>query len=337
MKHNKYLSKSRKATPWDDSDMRTASQEFIRSAYIEHYERNHKTLLESQEYQLINAFIPSHCPLCKSEEFTKFGFTKNRIQRYICKVCGKPFTVLNGTLFQDHKVPISEWIEFCLNLFHHVSISSDSRNNKNAMTTSRYWLQKLFLLLENYQDDIVLEGNVYFDETYYSVVRSDLILNPDGTKKRGISRNKICIAVGYDGTNVLCKVCGTGKPSIAKITKNFKGHIRKGSYLIHDGENSHDKMVQALELKSIVYKTAATKKLSDKENPLQPINHMHFLLKNFLNSHSGFDRDDLPGYLNVFCFIVNPPAADLEKIDILLNLLFQEEKTLRYRSLYAQK
>jgi hypothetical protein len=38
-----------------------------------------------------------------------------------------------------------------LNLFRNVSVITDSWNNKNAFTTSRYWLEKLFLILDGYQ------------------------------------------------------------------------------------------------------------------------------------------------------------------------------------------
>ncbi|BBH26236.1 hypothetical protein SG0102_11700 [Intestinibaculum porci] len=35
-------------------------------------------------------------------------------------------------------------------------------------------------------------------------------------------------------------------------------------------------------------------------------------------SMSGFDRDDLPHYLNLCCFMFNPPHEKLEKIEKLL-------------------
>ncbi len=205
------------------------------------------------------------------------------------------------------------------------------------MTTSRYWMHKLFLILENIQDNIVLSDKIYLDETYYSVIKKDISLTDEGYKKRGISSNKICIATAYDKKNVICFVCGKGKPSKKKILKAFKGHLEEGSTLIHDGENSHDILVQEFKLKEEIHPTAATRGLPDKENPLYPINHMHFLLKSFLNAHSGFNREDIQGYLNFFCFRMNPPKNELEKIEILLNLALDEEKRLTYRGFYAKK
>ena len=39
------------------------------------------------------------------------------------------------------------------------------------------------------------------------------------------------------------------------------------------------------------------KGLTDIENPLEPVNRIHYLLKIFQNAHNGFCRDDLQNYL----------------------------------------
>lgn len=36
--------------------------------------------------------------------------------------------------------------------------------NKNSYTTTNYWLNKIYLLLKNYQNSIVLKDNVEIDE-----------------------------------------------------------------------------------------------------------------------------------------------------------------------------
>ena len=336
---NHHRSHSRLKTPWDDFKERTPSQEFIRTVYIEHYNSRHLNLQDSNESKLLNSYQPSRCPYCSSSEFRLFGKTRNGIQRYQCENpdCRRTFTVTTGTIFEDHKICVNEWIEYCINLFHYASLSIDSQNNKNAITTSEYWLQKLFLILEKYPSTITLQGRITMDETYYSVRRPDIQLKPDGTKPRGFSRNKICIATACDDQHIFCCVCGNGKPSLHRITHAFKEVIVPCSTLVHDGDNSHDELIHELNLISEVHTTEETHGLQDEDNPLGPINHVHFLLKNFLHSHSSFDRDDLQGYLNLFCFIMNPPFRDLEKVDVLLNLAISVYKTLRYRTNFAKK
>ena len=95
---------------------------------------------------MINSYISTKCLFCGSTAFKKFGLSSNGIQRYRCR-CGRTFLSTTGTIFDERRISISEWLEYCLNLFRHVSIW----NNKNTFTTSRYWLQKLFLTLEDSQ------------------------------------------------------------------------------------------------------------------------------------------------------------------------------------------
>lgn len=331
--------KSRSATPWDNCDFDSLSptQKMVKSTYKLHFEQHHTPIKESGEIELLNTIRPVSCPYCESSNFIKYGKTINGTQRYRCNNCKSPFTLLTGTIFEDHKISINEWIEFMLNLIHHLSLSADSRNNKNSYTTSAYWLEKVFLVLEDYSDSIVLKGDVYFDETYWSVARNDLILKPDGTKPRGLSKNKFCIAVGYDKNYIKCSVCGKGKPSAIKIVNSFGECISPGSKLIHDGDNSHQKLIDLLNLESEVHLTKDTSSLTNEENPLAPINNQHTLIKYFLRAHSGFNRDNLNDYLNLYCFINNPPKVDLLKVENFINVALHSRITLKYREFYELK
>jgi hypothetical protein len=329
-------STSRRATLWEGKDNLTQTQSFIKDKVEEHYTQRHPKLNEGGEAELINSFIPPACPCCDSDKFRKHGLTANGVQRYRC-TCGKTFLPTTGTIFDEHRVSISEWIEYCMNLFRHVSLSADSWNNRNAFTTSRYWLQKVFLTLQGSQDGIVLSGDVWLDETYYSVTNGDAACHDDGKKLRGISRNQLCIGVATDKKYSLFLVEGYGRPTQKKTVETFHGHIAPGSRLIHDKEQTHAKLIKGLDLNSTVYASDELKGLSDKENPLEPVNRQHALVKHFLNAHGGFHRENLQGYLDLFSFVTNPPYDLVEKVDSLLNMVFQNPKSLRYRDFYQSK
>ena len=260
----------------------------------------------------------------------EIGYDSNGIRRYKC-TCGKKFKPTTGTIFDSRKISVSEWIEYCLNIFRYISLNADSWNNRNAITTSKYWLEKLFLTLDGYQNDIVLSGDVWLDETYYAVIMRDRKQDAKGNQLRGLSRNQICIGVATDKTHTVCFMEGYGKPSQKSSFDAFKDHIAPGSTLIHDKEITHRLLVKKLSLKSITYSSKDLKGLADSENPLNPVNRIHFLLKLFLNSHSGFNRDELQGYLNLYAFTINPPEEPLEKVENIINLVFQNPKSLRYR------
>lgn len=126
-----------------------------------------------------------------------------------------------GTIFENHKISITEWIEFLLDIFNYGSTSITSKINKNGINTTNYWFHKIFLILKNYQNNIILSGKVYFDEFYYSVIKSDIKTNDNGSKLRGISKNKFCIGLAYDKTNVLAFVETNNNYNKKCISKSY--------------------------------------------------------------------------------------------------------------------
>lgn len=326
--------KSRRRTPWDEQKVLTPTQEFLKMHYLSRYEDRHPTIAEADEAAMINSYTPQKCPFCGSESFVRIGCDENGIRRFKC-VCGRRFKPTTGTIFDSRKIPVSEWIEYCLNIFRYISLNADSWNNRNAISTSKYWLEKLFMTLDGYQDDIVLSNKVWLDETYYAVIMRDREHTEDGKLLPGLSRNQICVGVATDKIHTVCLVEGNGRPTQKSSYQAFKDHIALGSTLIHDKEYSHKKLVEKLSLKSVVYASKDLKGLADSENPLNPVNRTHYLLKLFLNSHSGFNRDDLQGYLNLYTFAINPPSEPLEKVEKILNLVFENPKSLRYRDQFG--
>ncbi len=132
-----------------------------------------------------------------------------------------------------------------------------------------------------------------------------IALNDDGTQFRGLSRNQICIRIGTDGKRTIAFTEGFGKVSGKRNLSTFKDHIKEGSSLINDEEREHRLLVDELKLQSETYNAKLLKGVPDKDNPLMPINRKCFFLKKFLNSHSGFDREEVQNYLNLFAFIMN--------------------------------
>ena len=328
--------KSRRITPWDSDMERTASQQFLYDAYESMYQHKHPPLLSTGEDALINSFEPEVCPHCRSELILKFGMTRNHIQRYQCRECRKTFTPVTGTIFEDHKISLREWMDYTLNLLRYVSINADSWNNRNAFTTSRYWLEKIFLILRVYYAQFEpFSDRVFLDEAYYSGRYDDLVKTPNGGKLRGISQNQLCIGVACNDERIVCIFEGKGRPSKKKTYASFKDIIAHGATLVHDMDNTHSILIEKLGLSSEAYDAKALKGIPDKENPLRRVNEVHARLKNFLYAHNSFNRDSLQGYLDLFSFAMNPPSDPLEKVDLLLNLSFKTSKTLRYRDLFS--
>ena len=165
----------------------------------------------------------------------------------------------------------------------------------------------------------------------------DRIRDEKGNLLRGLSRNQICIGVATNKEQTLCFVEGFGKPSQKRSYNTFKDHIASGSTLIHNKEKTHKKLVEKLKLKSISYSSVKLKGLADIENPLDPVNRIHCLLKMFLNAHSGFCREEIQDYLNLYSFVINAPSDHLEKVEKMINLVFENPKLLKYRDKFGSK
>ena len=110
---------SRKKTPWDDNKEISVTQKFIKEKYQNNYNLKHSTLNDSMEYELVNLIEIDKCRYCDSTKIRKRGFTSNKIQRYFCNDCNKTFTALTNTIFENHKIQISEWVEFILDIFYY--------------------------------------------------------------------------------------------------------------------------------------------------------------------------------------------------------------------------
>ena len=91
-----------------------------------------------------------------------------------------------------------------------------------------------------------------------------------------------------------------------------------------------------LGLRSERHNSKLIKRLPDPENPLAAVNRLCYLLRLFLDSHTGFDRTRLGGYLDLFWVMMNPPRDKMEKAAFVLDRAMRNPKTLRYRDFYAR-
>jgi hypothetical protein len=51
------------------------------------------------------------------------------------------------------------------------------------------------------QEEVILSGSVWLDETFYSVRSEDIVRKDNGNKLKGLSINQLCIGVATDKKN----------------------------------------------------------------------------------------------------------------------------------------
>lgn len=322
-------------TPWDGAPPTdiTPAQALVAAAHRAAYDDRHARL--EGEGDFFNRYERRRCPRCGSGSIRRHGSDARGVRRWLCRSCGRTFTPATGTIFEGHRIPASDWCEFVIQLLSYDSLAEVTRSNRRSPTTAPYWLAKLFLVLEGVQDGTVLSGRVQIDETFYPVPASEVERGASGRAKPGFSRNKICIAAATDGLGrAAVAPCGRGKPSGRRALAAYGPHIEPGSTLVHDMENAHNMLVRELGLTSEAHDSRTLRGLPDGDNPLRDVNRLHFLLKAFLDSHKGFDRSRLQGWLDLFSVTVNPPEGAMAKAAMVLDRAMWCPKTLRYREYY---
>lgn len=223
--------RSRRRTPWTDSDSATPLQTFIDGCAERDYLHRHPTVNDTGEVGLLNSYELHRCRHCGSERIRRYGSYRNGAARYMCNGCGRTFGVMTNTIFDNHRISVSEWIGFLLAIMDFGSFSLTSKVNRNSDNATRYWL----------------------GETYLKVRSSDIGRRAYGLEYRGVARNQLCIGIVRDGTHSVFLFEGFGKPTGKRALELFEDHIEIGFTLVHDMERAHGPLVERLHLWSDVY------------------------------------------------------------------------------------
>lgn len=62
------------------------------------------------------------------------------------------------------------------------------------------------------------------------------------------------------------------------------------------------------------------------------MNHLHLLIKRFISSHGGYDREHLQDWLNLFWFIMNDPKDKYDKVLKFIRMAINSPKRVKFRN-----
>lgn len=268
------------------------------------------------------------CPKCKSMETTKRGRAGSGRQSWECGECGLRFTSLTGTIFESSKKRLSAWVLFIRLMCYNVQLDAAAELCGMSHQTAWEWRHRVMSTIDGYQDRIVLRDKVWIDEMY--VTDSDLKGEPGWKPKRGLSKDKICIAVAIDvHKNVVAVQCGHGKPSAKRIKDALQASIAAGSEIFHDMEKSHKSLVKAVKGFDRPYK-ADTKDPEYLEN-MAMVNNLCSWIRRYLRGYVGMDVKNLQSYLNWYAYLFRVKRAEEKwpKVERVLRHLFMADATFR--------
>jgi transposase-like protein len=279
--------------------------------------------------EAINIYRPNRvCPHCGSGEYWKDGSTPSSTQRYLCRKCNKRFSALTGTIFEYSKKDLPTWVDFVTMMCHNVQVDAAADMCEISHHTAFEWRHRVLATINGYQKHLVLRNRVWIDETY--ITDSSLLGDPEWRSKRGLSKNKICIAVAIDVfKNPIAVVCGHGKPSSKRIKDALLGNIANGSTIVHDMEKSHKALVKAVAGVDEAYR-------ADTNNPeylegMELVNSLCSWIKRYLWRFPGMKPDNLQSYLNwfVYLFRVRRDKEKWPKVERVVRHLMLTDATFR--------
>lgn len=269
------------------------------------------------------------CPKCGCEVYANDGYTKAGHNRYRCKECDSSYTLLSDSIFNSAKISLHILDNYIGLMSYNVPLELLCEIVGISANTAELWRKKIFNTVNNYQDHLILSGNVWIDETYVEDYK--VLATKDGKHLRGLSKSKICIVVAIDQyQNMVAVIKGHGKPSSKRIIDALKSHIKEGSTIIHDGDHSHYKLIEELHAKEEFYKANTNSK--EYLEHMELVNSMCSWIKRYIWRFTSMRVENLQSYLNWFIYLqrVKKQQDKWGKSPrIMRHLLLNESKFIR--------
>ena len=283
------------------------------------------------------------CPICGCVHVVRNGHRKDGTQRYVCKDCGKSFVAITNSIVSSTKKDFFVWEKYVDCMINGFSLRKSARICGIHRNTAFIWRHKILGALQNMADDVVLEGIIEADETFFNNSykgnhkRGSFVMPRKAHKrgksihKRGISQEKICVpcAVNRSGLSI-AKATNLGHVATKDLHSLYDGKIKPDSVVVTDRMNSYRRFATKNGLNLIQLKGGKAKKGIYN---IQRINSYHSKLKRFMDSFRGVSTKHLNNYLIWHNFVNYAPESEVEKRAILLKFVLKQAITIHVRDI----
>ena len=284
------------------------------------------------------------CPVCGATHVVRNGKRKDGTQKYICKDCGKSFVITTNSIVSGTRKDFNVWIKYIDCMLNGFSVRKAAEECGIHRNTAFAWRHKILDALQNMANDVILDGIVEADETFFTISykgnhkKSKKFTMPrephkrgNSTHVRGLSSEKVCVpcAVNRNGMSI-AKVSNTGRVSTRDLHEIYDGRIDPSATLVTDKMNSYVRFSNANGIELVQLKMGKAKKGIYN---IQHINSYHSQLKRFMKGFNGVSTKYLNNYLVWHNFVNYAKETNVEKRAIFLSYVLTTLKTDRNSSL----
>lgn len=266
------------------------------------------------------------CPHCNSEEVVRNG-THRGHQDYKCKSCSKHFSDQTCTPFRGTHYP-EKWLPFMEDMVNGLSIRRSARRLGVAASTVFTWRHKILAALMRMEMDD-FEGLLEVDETYflYSEKGNKKIAGRKprkrggSAKKRGISREQVCVIVARDRTKqTLVKVACMGQVSKVKADILLKPYIGSVSAVCSDANSTWRCFAGDSGIDHVELNASKRRRVIKRIYHIQNVNAFHSRLKKWMDRFKGVATKYLDNYLAWYRFVDahSCEAMTTKKLELLI-------------------
>ena len=248
------------------------------------------------------------CPICGSIHVCRNGKRENGTQKFVCRDCGKSFSIRKNTVFSGTHKGLSTWKEYMECMAEGLTISESAERCGISEGTSFNWRHKILDSLGERQKGVTLSGIVEADETFVpvsykgggSVSGKGVSRKPHKrggeNHRRGLSDGLVCVPCAVDRKgNAVSRMAKLGKCSSEALDKVLGGRVSSESTLCSDDDASYRKFSKrnGNSLVQIKGGKGSVKGIYH----IQHQNAYHSKLKAFLASFKGVSSKYLNNYL----------------------------------------
>ena len=172
------------------------------------------------------------CPICGGVHVQRNGRRKNGTQKFICKDCGKTFSITKNTIFEGTRKGLPVWKEFMACMSEGLSLDKTAERCGITHATAFVWRHKVLDAIGEAQKGTELTGIAEADEAFLAVsYKGDKKAfegdgcgrkprkRGGGNHRRGLSDELVCLPCAVDRKGkAVSKVAKLGKCSAAAVT-----------------------------------------------------------------------------------------------------------------------